>query len=270
MITAAESPDPAPPAARVFNPQGQAPAVLVCEHASRFIPAALNGLGLSEAAANSHAAWDIGALDLSQALMRTLDAPLVASGISRLAYDCNRPPEAASAIPVQSEVFTIPGNADLTARQRAARVAGIYEPFRALLRQVLDQHPVPPLMITIHSFTPVFNGVRRETELGILHDSDARAAHMLLDSVQRHTKLNAALNQPYSASDGVTHTLRTMAQTRGLANVMLELRNDLIDHPEGVDAIAAQLGPLLHDLAAHFASLHNGTDNADRTAGKAG
>lgn len=48
------------PAARVLNGRGAAQAVLVCEHASRFIPAALNGLGLSDEAARSHAAWDIG------------------------------------------------------------------------------------------------------------------------------------------------------------------------------------------------------------------
>jgi len=241
------------PAAEVVNSRGAAPAVLVCEHASRFIPAALDGLGLNAAAATSHAAWDIGALDLASALSRMMDAPLVAARISRLVYDCNRPPKAPGAIPAQSEVFAIPGNTDLSDAQRAARVAEVYDPFRALVAQVLDQHPNQPVMITIHSFTPVYNGQTRDVELGILHDTDDRVAKALLARAQRDTPLKTEMNQPYSATDGVTHTLRMQAGARGLANVMIEVRNDLIDTPQGVARVAGYLGPILNDIVRDFA-----------------
>jgi predicted N-formylglutamate amidohydrolase len=241
------------PAAQVVNPHGQGPIVLVCEHASRFIPAALDGLGMDGATATSHVAWDIGALDLATTLAEMLGAPLVASRISRLVYDCNRPPEAPAAIPAQSEIYTIPGNANLTDDQRNTRIRDIYEPFSTLLSQVLDQHPGHPLVITIHSFTPVFNGIARPVELGILHDSDDRVALALLTAACQETNLRCALNQPYDASDGVTHTLREHANPRGLANVMIEVRNDLIDTPAGVARIAARLGPILNDLARQFA-----------------
>jgi predicted N-formylglutamate amidohydrolase len=250
------------PAAEVVNARGVAPAVLVCEHASRFIPAALDGLGLSGAAATSHAAWDIGALDLARALSRMMDAPLVASRISRLVYDCNRPPEAPGAVPAQSEVFTIPGNADLSDAQRAARVTEVYDPFRTLVAQVLDQHPNQPVMITIHSFTPVYNGQTRDVELGILHDADDRMAKALLARATRDTPLRTEMNQPYSATDGVTHTLRMQAGARGLANVMIEVRNDLIDTPEGVTQVAGQLGPILNDIVREFA----GTEEESKKA----
>ena len=242
------------PAAQVVNGRGTAPAVLVCEHASRFIPAALDGLGLSDEAAKSHAAWDIGALDLASALAQMMDAPLVASRVSRLVYDCNRPPEAPGAIPAQSEVFTIPGNANLSKDQHAARVREVYDPFRDLLAQVLDRHPDQPVMITIHSFTPVYNGQPRDVELGILHDADDRMARALLDSARQNTPLKTEMNQPYSATDGVTHTLREQAGTRGLANVMIEVRNDLIDTPQGVARVAGYLGPILNDIVRGFAS----------------
>lgn len=257
MIAAAESPLLAldeRPAAHVLNAQGSAPAVLVCEHASRFIPAALDGLGLSDAAASSHVAWDIGALDLARELSQALDAPLVASRVSRLVYDCNRPPDSAAAIPVQSEVFHIPGNADLSEDQRRARTIGVYHPFRALLGQVLDQHPTRPALITIHSFTPVYDGQPRAVELGILHDQDDRMALAMLHQARRHTGLQVELNQPYAARDGVTHTLRDQAGRRGLANVMIELRNDLIDTPQGVTRIAGQLAPILSQVIGQFAA----------------
>ena len=256
MTAADDSPLLSPserPAAHVLNARGVAPAVLVCEHASRFIPVNLKGLGLSEEAATSHVAWDIGAFDLAVKLSGMMGAPLVASRVSRLVYDCNRPPEAAGAIPAQSEVFEIPGNADLVEDQRRARVQDIYQPFRALLRQVLDQHPTPPVLITIHSFTPVYHGQKRAVELGILHDEDDRMAQLLLREAGEKTGLRVEMNQPYSATDGVTHTLRDQAGQRGLANVMIEVRNDLIDSPEGVARIAGLLGPVLNDVVRQFA-----------------
>lgn len=235
------------PAARILNGNGPAPALLVCEHASRFIPAALNGLGLDTDAACSHAAWDIGALDLAQELMRALDAPLVFSQVSRLVYDCNRPPEASDAIPPKSEIYPVPGNATVTESQKAQRVRDVYEPFCALLSQTLDTRPAPPVVITIHSFTPVYKGQTREVELGILHDRDDRAAQILLREAQG-SGLNSALNEPYSATDGVTHTLREHAIPRGLANVMIEVRNDLIGTPAGVSRLAGLLAPMLQNM----------------------
>ena len=63
----------------VINPAGCGRFVLVCEHASNFIPDEYNSLGLSKKGLNSHAAWDPGALEIAVALSEILDAPLVAS-----------------------------------------------------------------------------------------------------------------------------------------------------------------------------------------------
>lgn len=241
------------PAARVLNANGSANAVLVCEHASRFIPAALDGLGLEESAAESHAAWDIGAMDLSVELAGALDASLVHSRVSRLVYDCNRPPERADATPGKSEIFTIPGNTDLSETQRARRVREVYEPFRNLLSQTLDSFSTPPVMITVHSFTSVYNGKPRNVELGILHDDDDRAAKILM-RLAKDSGLKTALNEPYSASDGVTHTLKEHAIPRGLHNVMLEIRNDLISSAAGVNRISGLLAPMLQQMIKEIAS----------------
>ena len=240
------------PAACVLNAKGATAAVLVCEHASRFVPAALNGLGLDDAAARSHAAWDIGALDVAIKLMEALDAPLVQSRISRLVYDCNRPPEREDAMPKHSEVFRVPGNQRLTDAQRSQRVREIYQPFRDSLVQTLDARPRPPVLITIHSFTPVYHGKIRTVELGILHDDDDQAAQVLLEHMA-DCGLKVVLNEPYSAQDGVTHTLRAHGTSRGLPNLMIEIRNDLIDTPAGVNRIAGLLVPALTATIAAFA-----------------
>ncbi|MDP5216530.1 N-formylglutamate amidohydrolase [Ruegeria sp. 2205SS24-7] len=237
------------PAARVLNARGVGAAVLVCEHASRFIPASLEGLGLEDEAAGSHAAWDVGAMELAVELMGALDAPLVHSRVSRLVYDCNRPPEATGAVLARSERFEIPGNQGLSAAHHAQRVRDVYAPFRDLLADAVAGRNDPPLMITIHSFTPVYNGIHRDIDLGILHDTDNRAARALLGKVSP-CGLRVALNQPYSARDGVTHTLREHGVRNGLHNVMLEVRNDLIDTPTGVNRIAGLLSPMLAELVA--------------------
>lgn len=253
------------PAVRVYNPHGRGAAVLVCEHASRLIPAALADLGLDEAAQRSHAAWDIGALKLALELMAELDAPLVAARISRLVYDCNRPPDAPDAIPQRSERFNIPGNTGLDPAQLAARVREVYDPFRVALTDTLDRRPVPPVMITIHSFTPVYHGRQRTVELGVLHDADDRVAQSLLREASRRTPLRVEMNQPYSATDGVTHTLRHHAIARGLPNVMIEVRNDLLDTPRGIARIAAMLAPVLCDVVAEHAGATAVVGMADQT-----
>ena len=240
------------PAARVLHADGRASAVLVCEHASRSIPRSLNGLGLDEATARSHAAWDIGGRDLAVALAGRLDTPLVVSCVSRLVYDCNRPPEAADAVPERSEVFAVPGNAGLSAAARAPRVRDVYEPFRALLAQTIDARPNPPVLITIHTFTPVYHGAPRAVEIGVLHDADDRAAQVLLRVLRRDSSWDVRMNAPYSATDGVTHTLRHHAIPRGLPNVMIEVRNDLVATPQGVAEVAAKLGPALAETIRHF------------------
>ena len=95
-------------AVEVINAGAKAPLVLVCEHAAREIPACFDGLGLDAAARESHVAWDPGALAVARAMAQDLDAVLVAGRVSRLVYDCNRPPEAPGAMPAQSEILRSP------------------------------------------------------------------------------------------------------------------------------------------------------------------
>ncbi|WP_246272973.1 N-formylglutamate amidohydrolase [Oricola thermophila] len=228
------------------NPDGPAPLILVCEHASAFIPASLEGLGLRDEDRLSHAAWDIGALAMATRLSELLDAPLVASRVSRLVYDCNRPPEAPDAIPAQSERIEAPANANLSEEARQARVRDIYEPFRALLsRTIAERRHLRPALITIHSFTPLYFGVKREVELGILHDRDDRLARTMMAAAPDFTTLKTALNEPYGPEDGVTHTLKEHALPADLLNVMIEVRNDFVRDEASAQKVAEELAAII-------------------------
>lgn len=170
----------------IYNPGGTHGIVLICEHASAFVPDVLRGLGLSQKARESHAAWDRGAFETARRLADLLDAKLVHATVSRLVYDCNRPPDAPDAIPERSEVYDIPGNADLSVAETEFRVANYYRPFETLVEQTLAHHNRTPIVVTVHSFTPVYHGQHRPVEIGILHDEDARLADALLDIAEGH------------------------------------------------------------------------------------
>lgn len=213
--------------AEVVNPSGTSDIVLVCEHASAYIPPALKDLGLSGPALTSHAAWDPGAAAVARDMAHKLDAPLVMSRVSRLVYDCNRPPAAPDAMPARSEIYDIPGNTALSDPEKSDRAATYYEPFRTLLRDTLSTR-IDPVVVTIHSFTPVYKGIRRDVEIGILHDCDSRLADAMLAQTSDHTSHVIRRNAPYGPTDGVTHTLKEHAIAQGRRNVMIEVRNDLI------------------------------------------
>lgn len=240
------------PVFEVVNADGASPIVLVCEHASHTIPEQFDNLGLTGAPLTSHAAWDLGAMAVAQGMAQAMDAVLVASRISRLVYDCNRPPDADGAMPAKSEIFDIPGNANLSKAERATRTAQYYTPFRTALAEVVAAK-ANPILVTIHSFTPVYHGAKRTVEIGVLHDSDSRLADAMLKTGAAHSPYITQRNEPYGPQDGVTHTLLEHGVSRGHPNVMIEIRNDLIETPESQHAMAAQLTTWITDACATLA-----------------
>ena len=228
----------------VVNPQGEGGFVMVCEHASNFIPTELGDLGLAGDMLRSHIVWDPGAAAVAQALSAQLDAPLVMPRVSRLVYDCNRPPQAPDAMAEESESHRVPGNVGLSAAERQRRIEQVYLPFcdtlAAILQHKMETGPAPTF-VSVHSFTPVFRGRIRELEIGILHDADARLADALLELITAEGALRIGRNEPYGPADGVTHTLVKHAIPLGLPNVMIEIRNDLIADAAGQSAMAVRL-----------------------------
>ncbi len=228
------------------NESGRSPYVLICEHASRLLPKRLGNLGLPESELLRHIAWDIGAENVARVLSRLMDAPLLLQRYSRLAYDCNRPPEAHDAIPEVSELTEIPGNRNLKTEDRLARIREIYRPFHDGVSQLLDRRAAAgqrSMVVSIHSFTPVYKGKPRSVELGILHDRDTTLSSRLIKSFPN---VDARLNEPYGPKDGVLHSLNMHGFARGLPHAMIEIRNDLVAHERGQDEWAQRLSvPLI-------------------------
>jgi predicted N-formylglutamate amidohydrolase len=237
--------------ALLMNGGGRSRYVLLCEHASNRLPKSLGTLGLPESDLQRHIAWDIGAEQVARLLSGLLDAPLVLQRYSRLAYDCNRPPDSADAMPEISETTHIPGNRHLSPDDKLMRTREIYRPFHAAIAVLLDHRAAEgakSVVVSIHSFTPVYKGKPRAVELGILHDRDSDLADKLITSFPT---VDARLNEPYGPEDGVLHTLNLHAAPRGLRHAMIEIRNDfLLDEPGQVEW-AERLSAALAHAAAH-------------------
>jgi predicted N-formylglutamate amidohydrolase len=239
-----------PPPVEIINPEASAPVVLVCDHASRFIPRSLRSLGLSEFELARHIAWDIGAAEVTRQLSGMLDAPAVISNFSRLVVDPNRRPDHATSIPEVSDGVVVPGNRDLSESDRSARLAAFFHPYQDAIGKTLAERErtcgVKPVLISLHSFTPIMDGVERPWKAGILWNDDPRLPRPLIDRL-RATGIPVGDNEPYSGREVFGYTTQTHAEARRLANVLIEIRQDLIDTHHGIAEWTKLLGPVLKE-----------------------
>jgi predicted N-formylglutamate amidohydrolase len=236
-----------PPAFRVVNETGASPYVLVCEHASQFIPSHYHGLGLSETDLSRHIAWDIGAENVALRLSHQLDAFLILANYSRLLIDLNRPPGSETSIPHISEMTVVPGNVGLSNAERQNRIERYFDPFQMHLSRLLDKRQKlrkPTTVVGIHSFTPVYKGLARPWHAGILYRRSAVFGKTLVEALGG-AQANVVGNQPYQIDDKSDYTVPVHGEARGLDSVLVEIRQDLIAEDLGAVNWASRLGSAL-------------------------
>lgn len=235
-----------PPSHRVLNRQGRAPAVLICDHASCLVPAALSQLGLPDDEISRHIGWDPGTAALGERLAQMLDAPAVLSGVSRLVIDCNRRPDDPTLICEVSDGTIIPGNRDLGPAERERRLDTYFRPYHAAVDEAMQRAELrcgAPALLSIHSFTPRLRvkGEDRPWHIGVVWDRDGRLALPLLRALRDEGDLVVGDNQPYSGHAHAGYSIFEHGQDRGLPHVMIEVRQDLVSDEAGVAEWAARL-----------------------------
>lgn len=221
---------------RVLNRAGKSAFVILCDHASRHIPAKYGTLGLGAEERSSHIAWDPGALPVARRVAEMLDATLVESCVSRLVADCNRPLDAPDLVPEVSERTEIPGNRGLPIVERKRRIAAVHAPYHACIDGLIEERVAAgreTFLLALHSFTPVYKGVPRPWQVGIIHDEDMRLARAVLIALSAFREITVGDNEPYSPADRVYYTLERHARSRDLPCVMIEIRNDEIRDESG-------------------------------------
>ena len=226
-----------PAVVKIENLNGAAPVLVTCDHASNFIPDSLGNLGLSDNDLNRHIAYDIGALDLSRVLADKLDAPLIHSGYSRLVIDLNRHLDDPSSIPIVSEGTEVPGNHPLSKKQKQNRIDELFKPYHEKFSQTLDGFQsigIHPVILAIHTFTPVYHGQKRPWHAGVMWDTDDRMAVPFLNNLKLQSDLVIGDNQPYTALDPLGYAFDVHARGRGLPHLFIEVRQDLVTDEVGV------------------------------------
>jgi predicted N-formylglutamate amidohydrolase len=233
-----------------LNPNSITPVLLVCDHASNRFPKSLGTMGLDYIDRVSHITFDIGSRATTESLAIQLNATAILCQYSRLIVDCNRNLSDNSAFLDTSDGINIPGNQNLNDNEKEIRESEIYWPYHnAIDCQIsrLKKHDANPLIISIHSFTPIFNGNNREWEIGVLWDKDPATAKIFISKLKDAGFL-VGDNKPYSGKDPEDFTLDYHAEKIGLPHVGIEIRQDLINHDDGVERISNTIQEVISSL----------------------
>jgi predicted N-formylglutamate amidohydrolase len=229
--------------------------VLICDHAGNAIPEEYGTLGLPAEQLKRHIAYDIGVAPIVRALAAALDAPAVMTRYSRLLIDPNRGADDPTLIMRLSDGAVIPGNRKLDAAEREKRMRLYYQPYHAAIAAVVGQcldDGVPPVLLSVHSFTESWKEVSRPWHVGVLWGDDARLAQPLLEAFYADGGLIVGENEPY-AGQLVGDCLWQHGAERGLANAILEIRQDLIRDADGQAAWAHRLGRIMEAILCNTA-----------------
>ncbi|MDN4983690.1 N-formylglutamate amidohydrolase [Bradyrhizobium sp. WYCCWR 13022] len=239
------------PPVHEVNADGASPFLLTSDHYGRILPRALGDLGIPESELARHIGWDIGIAGVAERMAQMLDAHLIAQRYSRLVIDCNRPPGVASSIPVMSEATAIPRNEGLTEGERAARRREIFEPYHHRIDAVIDgrlHDKRPTVLVSLHSFTPVYAGVSRPWHIGALYNRDTVLPKLLLRHLRAEGDLVVGDNEPYAVSDLSDYTIPVHGEAKGLVNTGIEIRQDLIADQSGQQQWAERLARIFAEI----------------------
>ena len=250
----------------IRNPEATAPILLVCDHASLRFPTSLGTMGLDPAASRCHLALDIGVGSLTEKLADSLGVTAVLCQYSRLIVDCNRQLMDPGAFLEFGDGIIITGNRNLHQAEKDARANEIYWPYHSAIDgqiKRLQRKSVSPVLISLHSFTPVMNGESRTWEMGVLWDKDRVTAEIFVHDL-REVGYLVGDNEPYSGKAPQDFTIDHHAEKIGLPHVGIEIRQDLIHHDDGVDAIAE----VMHKIIASIPARLKPTDISSQEAGK--
>ena len=224
--------------------------LVVCDHAANALPRRYGDLGVSREALERHIAYDIGAAWLTRRLASRLGAPAVLSTFSRLLIDANRGGDDPTLVMRVSDGDLVPGNARIDAAEIVRRRDLYWAPYRSAIAATVEKMLAsgePPAILSIHSFTPHWRGRARPWKVGVLWDSDPRLSAPLIRALGAEPDIGPDAvgdNEPYEG--GLPgDTINAVATARGLANALIEVRQDLIGERVAAEAWADRLARIV-------------------------
>ena len=209
--------------------------LIVADHASNYIPKNYNNLGLTKKEILTHKAYDPGVRDLAINLSKKLNSQLVLGQYSRLLIDCNRDVDDPTLISVISDRKLILGNIKITKQERVNRINKIYNPYHEKIKKKILEKKIN-VIISLHSFNPIFKGKKRFLKYGILSNQDRRLSDLILNELKKKKNI-VGDNKPYKGSL-IGDTLYKHALKRGIHHSLIEIRNDLLSSVKNIDQVS--------------------------------
>jgi predicted N-formylglutamate amidohydrolase len=226
----------------------RSPFLITGDHAGRRIPRRLASLGLSEQELATHVAWDLGVAELGRRLSARLDAFLILHNYSRLVIDANRPPGAPDSIATLSERTRIAANEGLSAGEARQRFEEVFQPYHRRIGEELDARQArafPSVLVSLHSFTPVYHDEVRPWHVGVLYGRDPRLGRLVGEGLRREGDLVVGDNEPYAVSADTDYTILVHGEQRCIPHVELEIRQDLLMREADLQSWTERLGGVL-------------------------
>lgn len=199
--------------------------IITCEHGGNRIPRGYAHLFRNaRSVLESHRAYDPGTLELAKLFAARLGAPLFASTISRLVVELNR------SLHHRALFSEFTSCLDTAAKQKL--VESYYAPHRRAVEEQIAESVGggrPVVHLSVHSFTPVLNGVTRTADVGLLYDPLRAREREFCRAWQatlrdRRPDLGVRRNYPYlGKSDGFTTYLRKRFADAPYAGIELEM-----------------------------------------------
>ena len=218
--------------------------LLIADHASNFIPKKYNNLGVSKKEILTHKAYDPGVRDLAINLSNKLNSYLILGNYSRLLIDCNRDLNDPTLISVISDRKLILGNKNITKQERINRINNMYKPYHKKIKKNILEKKIN-VIISLHSFNPIFKGKKRKLKYGILSNQDRRLSDLLLHELKKKKKI-VGDNKPYKGSL-IGDTLYKHALKRGIHHSLIEIRNDLLSNCKKIDQVSNLLYRVINE-----------------------
>ena len=214
------------------------------EHASNHIP--VPHLPVETSILQSHWAYDIGIKELMVQLCHQLCTQGIASTLSRLWIDTNRAPTQEGLIKSHVEEYPLSFNHNLSPKEREKRQQ-CHHDYHFAIEQHLQNFPSPPILVSLHSFTPIWNNHIRTMDIGLLFDRDEHLAFDLAHHLQKQGYF-VAYNQPYSGKNGLIYSADRHGRTFSLPYVELEFNQSILSSKERIERVAKDVAFALSQL----------------------
>jgi len=205
--------------------------LFTCEHAVNDIPPEFGAYFLPhQDVLNTHRGIDFGALTIAQHLSKAFSLPLYAATISRLLIEHNRSLGHRSSF---SE-FSI----NLSQDEKERLIQTYYLPYRQSVQQYIQENIDAGFQVchlSIHSFTPIWNGLPRNAEIGLLYNPKRPSEKALAKRWQKllNPTARTRLNYPYHGdSDSFTTSLRKLFPDDEYIGIEVEVNQALAGDPE--------------------------------------